>query len=202
MNFPVQLCDIAQVANFPVQPYDIFMLGVLFFCILYGAWRGLAWEVTSVASIVLSVLVAAHFSGPLAPYLSGEAPWNRFLAMLVLYAVTSLGIWLAFRMVADFINRVQLKEFDRQLGALAGAAKGVLWCIVITFFTVTLSEPARQTILRSRSGYYIAVATHRAMPILPRELRDVLGKYIEELDEKLDPKATAAVWAGASDATG
>ena len=109
--------------------------------------------------------------------------------MLVLYAVTSLGIWLAFRMVANFINRVHLKEFDRQLGALAGAAKGLLWCIVITFFTVTLSEPARQTILRSRSGYYIAVATQRAVPILPRDLRDVLGKYIEELDEKLDPKA-------------
>jgi len=151
----------------------------------------MAWEVTSLAAIVLSTLVAVHLSGPLAPYLSNEAPWNRFLAMLVLYVLTSLAIWLAFRVVADFINRVQLKEFDRQLGALGGAAKGALWCIVITFFTVTLSESGRQTILKSRSGYYIAVATHRAVPILPRELRDVLGKYIQELDEKLDPKAAA-----------
>jgi membrane protein required for colicin V production len=187
--------------GFPVQPYDIFMLGVLFFCILYGAWRGMAWEVASLASILVSVLVAARLSGPLAPYLSGEAPWNRFLAMLVLYVLTSLAIWLAFRVVADFINRVQLKEFDRQLGALVGAAKGLLWCIVITFFTVTLSEPARQTILRSRSGYYIAVATHRAVPILPRELRDVLGKYIDELDEKLDPK-TALGATGPGSASG
>jgi membrane protein required for colicin V production len=184
--------------SFPVQPYDVFMLGVLFCCALYGAWRGLAWEVTSVAAVVLSVLVAGHFSGPLAPMLSSEAPWNRFLAMLVLYIATSLGIWLAFRVLANFVNRLQLKEFDRQLGALAGAAKGALWCIVITFFTVTLSEPARQTVLRSRSGYYIAVATHRAMPLLPRELRDVLGKYIEELDEKLDPRTAAPLAATAA----
>jgi membrane protein required for colicin V production len=175
--------------SFPIQAYDAFMLGVLFLSILYGAWRGMAWEVASLAAIIVSTLVAGRLSGPLAPYLSGEAPWNRFLAMLVLYVLTSLLIWLAFRVVADFINRVQLKEFDRQLGALAGAAKGVLWCIVITFFTVTLSESGRQTILKSRSGYYIAVVTHRAVPILPRDLRDVLGKYIRELDEKLDPKA-------------
>jgi hypothetical protein len=37
------------------------------------------------------------------------------------------------------------------------------------------------------------------MPILPRELRDVLGKYIEELDEKLDAKtALGAVGPGSA----
>ena len=37
------------------------------------------------------------------------------------------------------IDRLKLKEFDRQIGAIFGLAKGVLWCAVITFFTVTLS---------------------------------------------------------------
>jgi membrane protein required for colicin V production len=176
------------VMNFPLQPYDIFMLAVLALCILHGVWRGMAWEVASLASIIVSGMVAARLSGPLAPYLSAEAPWNHFLAMLVLYVVTCLAIWLAFRVVSDFINRVRLKEFDRQLGGVLGAAKGVLWCIVITFFAVTLSEPARQTILKSRSGHFIAVLTQRAVPILPAEVRAILGKYIDELDRKLDPQ--------------
>ena len=173
---------------FPLQPYDIFMLVVLFTCILFGAWRGMAWQLAALAAIGVSGLVAVHFSPLLAPCLSSQAPWNRFLAMLLLYVGTSLAIWIAFRVVADVINRVQLKEFDRQLGALFGAAKGVLWCIVITFFTVTLSEPARQTILKSRSGHFIAVLTERATPVLPAEVRSVLGKYLEELDQKLDPR--------------
>jgi membrane protein required for colicin V production len=179
------------VQNFPLQAYDILMLVVLVLSALFGAWKGMAWQLAALASIVVSAGVAAHFSGPLAPLFSSQTPWNRFLAMLVLYVVTSLGVWLLFRMVSGAIDRVQLKEFDRQLGALFGAAKGVLWCIVITFFAVTLSEPARQIVLRSHSGYWIAVVTERGAPILPEEVRAVLGKYIEELDRKLDPHTAA-----------
>ncbi len=55
------------------------------------------------------------------------------------------------------IDRVRLKEFDHQIGALFGLAKGVLLCVVITFFVVTLSESARQKVLGTYSGRYIAV---------------------------------------------
>ena len=70
--------------------------------------------------------------------------------MLVLYVVTAGAIWLLFRLVSGIIDRLKLKEFDRQLGALFGLAKGVLYCVIITFFAVTLSEPARQAVLQSR----------------------------------------------------
>jgi membrane protein required for colicin V production len=172
----------------PVQPYDFVMLAVLVLSTVFGAWKGMAWQLASLASLVLSAGVAVHFGKPLAPYFSAEEPWNRFIAMLVLYLATSLAVWLVFRMVSGIIDRVRLKEFDRQVGALFGAAKGVLWCLVITFFAVTLSESARQAILHSRSGYYIAVFIERAAPVLPQEVRSVLGKYIEELDRKLDPQ--------------
>jgi hypothetical protein len=35
------------------------------------------------------------------------------------------------------------------------------------------------------------VLTARAVPLLPQEVRAVLGKYIDELDRKLDPKEPA-----------
>ena len=101
---------------------------------------------------------------------------------------TSLVIWTLFQVVAGVIERVKLREFDRQIGALFGAAKGVLWCLLITFFAVTLSEPARQKILRSRSGYYAAVLVHRATVVLPPKVQDVLGRYLDEFQKKLDPK--------------
>jgi membrane protein required for colicin V production len=175
--------------SFPLQFYDVLMLAVLALSILFGAWKGMAWQLASLASLVVSAGVALHFSGTVVGwFVKSPTPWNRCVAMLVLYVLTALAIWMLFRMVAGIIDRVRLKEFDRQLGAIFGAAKGVLWCMVITFFAVTLSEPARQTILKSRSGYYIAVLTHRAGPVLPQEVRDVVGKYLEELDRKLDPR--------------
>jgi membrane protein required for colicin V production len=71
------------------------------------------------------------------------------------------------------------------LGAIFGLVKGVLYCVLITFFAVTLSEAARQIVLQSRSGDLIARGIRNANPIIPEDLRTYLGKYIDELDEKL-----------------
>jgi membrane protein required for colicin V production len=170
-----------------MQYYDIIMLVVLFGTALFGFWKGMAWQIASLASVVLSAVVAIHVSPRVAPFFGETAPRNRFWAMLVLYVVTALAVWLIFRVVAGWIDRVKLKEFDHQLGALFGLAKGALWCIIITFALVTLSESARQAILPTYSGRYIAVAINRAKPVLPDEVTDYVGKYIKELDQKLDP---------------
>ncbi len=175
-----------------MQPYDLAMLAVLALATVFGAWKGMAWQVASLSSLIASYFVALRFSGPLAPYLSQRVPLNRFLAMLVLYLATSLLIWLGFRIVSNAISRVQLKEFDRQIGGLFGAAKGVLLCIAITFFAVSLSEPAREMVLKSRSGYYIAVLIDRANPVMPREIHDVLRPYFHTLEKRLDPRTLPA----------
>lgn len=177
--------------DYGLQPYDFLMLAVLALCTLFGAWKGMAWQLAALASVVVSVAVAVHASGPVAPYFKIQEPWNRCVAMLVLYLATSAAIWLLFRLVAGIIDRVRLKEFDRQVGALFGAAKGILWCLVITFFTVTLSETARQSVLRSHSGHYTAQLIQRARPVLPQDLRNLVGEYLEELDRRLDPDEPA-----------
>jgi membrane protein required for colicin V production len=170
-----------------MELYDIMMLVVLVGTTVFGAWKGMAWQVASTASLVLSYGVALRFSGRLAPYFGQQAPLNRFIAMFVLYAATSLVIWLLFQVVAGFLNRVRLKEFDRQMGAVFGAAKGVLVCVAITFFAVTLSTNSRTAVLHSRSGYYIALLLNRADAVMPKELHDVLDPYLDKLERELDP---------------
>ncbi len=178
--------------NTIIQPYDIVILAILIGAVLFGVWKGLAWQLASLASLVVSGFVAVHFSAFVAPYFSAQEPWNRFLAMFVLYAVAALAIWIGFRFVSGIIERVKLKEFDRQMGALFGLAKGVLLSIVITFFAVTLWESTRQMVLRSYSGDAIARLTRHAVPILPEDVRTNFGKYIDEFEKKLDPNTPAA----------
>jgi len=133
-----------------------------------------------------------HFSAFLAPYFRAQEPWNRFLAMFVLFVVTALAVWIVFRFISGLIERVKLKEFDRQMGALFGLAKGSLLCIVITFFAVTLGEATRHMVLTSYSGNAIARITRHAVPILPEDVRTNFGKYIDEFEKKLDPATPAA----------
>ena len=74
-----------------MQAYDVFMITVLMAAIAWGAWKGLAWQIASIASIGLSYFVAVNFRGPVAKLFHYDPPeWNNFLAMLVLYLGTSL----------------------------------------------------------------------------------------------------------------
>ena len=175
-----------------MEPYDICMLVVLLGTTVLGAWRGMVWQIASAASLLLSYAVALRFSPQLAPTFGQQAPLNRFLAMFVLYMATSVAIWLAFRLVSGFLERVRLKEFDRQMGALFGAAKGVLLCVAITFFAVTLSHKARGLVLASRSGHYISVLLDRADAVMPNEIHDVLGPYLHRLGNELTPDGQKA----------
>ncbi len=168
-----------------IQPYDIFMILVIVGAAAFGFRKGMAWQLASLASLIVSAVVAVRFYPLLPLEISSDPQWNRYIVMLILYLGTSLAIWLAFRLVSGIIDRVKLQGFDHQVGGVFGLAKGILWCLVITFFAVTLSEWARQAILKTYSGHYIAVLLEKGTPLLPDDVRNVLGTYIQELEGKL-----------------
>ncbi len=168
--------------------YDIAMLCVLGLATLMGAWKGMAWQLASLGSLVLSYFLALRFSAQIAPVFGSTAPWNRFVAMLVIYVATSVVVWLAFRIVARFMDRIKLRDFDHQVGALFGFAKGVLLCLGITFFALGLSDTLREHILATRSGHYMALFLNKADTIMPPEIHRVLDPYMNKLQERLDPR--------------
>jgi membrane protein required for colicin V production len=168
--------------------YDIAMLAVLGLATLMGAWKGMAWQLASLGSLILSYFLALRFSSQLAPLFGSTAPWNRFVAMLVIYLVTSVVVWLGFRVVARFMDRIKLRDFDHQVGALFGFVKGVLLCLAITFFTLGLSDALREHILATKSGHYMALFLNKADTIMPPEIHRVLDPYMNKLQERLDPR--------------
>lgn len=181
-----------------MQAYDLMMLIVLGMATIFGAIKGFAWQVASLASVVVSYLVAYRFRFDVAEMIHAKPPWNLFLAMLILYVGTSFVIWVGFRLLSGAIDRIRLKEFDRHLGAGFGFAKGLIYCLLITMFSMSLLGPSQQAaICQSRSGYYISAALDRGVGILPAEIHDVVGPYLQQLDVKLnsgrhDSQGTAA----------
>lgn len=170
-----------------METYDIIMLVVLIGATLFGAIKGFAWQLASIASIVISYMVAYKYRGPISESIQADPPWDRFLAMLILYIGTSLLIWVAFRMVRSSIDRMKLREFDRQIGALFGLAKGAMYCTLITLFAVTLSgDRIREAVVKSKSGNYIANVLDRSDSVIPEELHDVVQPYLDRFNKKFD----------------
>jgi membrane protein required for colicin V production len=170
-----------------METYDLIMLAIAGVATLFGFIKGFAWQLASLASLVVSYFCALKFADQLAPHIHENPQYNKYLAMLVIYVATSLAVWMLFRGVSGTIDRMKLREFDRQMGGLLGLAKGALLCTVVTFFAVTLSEQTRGAVLRSKSGAYITEFLHAAEPIMPPELKTYLDPYIEKLRKGLDP---------------
>jgi membrane protein required for colicin V production len=169
--------------------YDLVMLIILIGAILFGLWKGLAWQVASVAAIFLSYFVSVTFRGQVATFISAEEPWNQFAAMLILFLGTSLIVWSIFAMVKGRIREMELNGFDRQAGALLGAVKGALLCMVVTMFAVTLlGDTARNAIYASRSGGYIVRGINQVSAVVPTEIHKYIDPYIAEFNNKIaDP---------------
>jgi len=169
-----------------MQTYDLIMLTVLIGAAIFGAIKGFAWQIASIASLVISYIVAYRYRDQMATYIDAEPPWNSILAMLLLYIGTSFAIWISFRLFSGIIDKVKLKEFDRHLGAILGMLKGAILCLLITMFGMTLLGNEQQAaICKSRSGYFIAQVIQKADGLLPKEVGEVVGPYLDHLDQQL-----------------
>src|SRR5262245_1709400 len=98
-----------------MQTYDLLMLCVLVAATMFGFWKGMAWQIASLASLVVSYFAALRFSAQLAPMFGQHAPLDRFVAMFAIYIGTSFVVWAIFRLVSRVIDQVRLEAFDRQL---------------------------------------------------------------------------------------
>ncbi|MGL4511713.1 MAG: CvpA family protein [Lacipirellulaceae bacterium] len=167
--------------------YDLLMLAILVGLTLYGYFKGMAWQIAYIASFVVSYFVATRFADRIAPSITFvNPPANKFVAMLLIYIACSFAVWTLFRLVSKMIDSVKMEGFDHQMGALIGFFRGVLWCVGVTFFAVTLLPAAqKQQIIASRSGHYIARLVDETDSLFPPEVHQVVGPYLNRLGNEL-----------------
>ncbi len=169
-----------------MQIYDVLMLAVLGGSILFGLWKGFAWQIASLASITISYLVARNFSALVADRIGGDPAWNKFLAMFILFFGCSFAIWIVFGLVRSTIDRMYLKSFDRQVGAAVGALQGAVLCILVTLFSVSLlGEGVCRAVCTSLSGNYVAQALGRLHGVVPDEIRQYVGPYVDKFNSEM-----------------
>ena len=160
-----------------MTPYDVAMLGVVVAGMIWGALRGITWQLASIASLVLGYAVAFPLSAELAPRFPGEPVVQRGLALLVAYAGVAGGVFLAAWLVRESLRRWKFDAFDRHLGMLLGGAEGALLGIVATVIVISVAPQSRQPILMSPSGRLVGRLLEEVQPVLPGEVRDVLAPF-------------------------
>jgi uncharacterized membrane protein required for colicin V production len=162
--------------------YDIFVVAILIVAMVRGAVRGVVWQLAGIAGIVLCLVFAETISHIGSPLVNLEPPLNQWVVMFVAYLFFSFLSFGFARLINSALEKAELKEYDKHLGAIFGLVKGAALCLVITFFLVTLSDTTRDMLRSSKSARYAAIVMDRLHPVMPAKLRAALVKYIHDLD--------------------
>jgi membrane protein required for colicin V production len=160
-----------------MTPYDAAMAGVIVAGMVWGALRGITWQLASLASLVLGYSVSHMASGQLAPHFPGEPVVARALAMITVYFAVSGGVFLTAWMIRATLRRLKFEAFDRHLGMVLGGFEGALLGLVATLFVVSLAPQARDPIFNSPSGKLVGQVMAVLGPVLPEEARGVLTPF-------------------------
>lgn len=181
--------------------YDGIMLAIVFFCVIHGAIKGMAWQLAPIASLVLGYLFGVPLSSATAPWF-GNPPLNRVFALITMYMLVSLGVYLIARSLRESIERTKLVEFDRHLGALLGGIKGVLFTTVLTVALVAVSPSAASLVVHSESKTIAENIISYVGPLLPKDVHDVIDPYLKPIEALPDDEPHSLVKGRGSSDTG
>jgi membrane protein required for colicin V production len=178
--------------------YDAAMVGVIVLGMIWGAIRGITWQIASIASLVLGYLVAFPISSQLAPHFPGDPVVARALALLATYAGVSGGVFLVAWMVRSTLRQWKFEAFDRHLGMILGGLEGAFLGLLATVFVVSLAPQSRSPIFSSPAGHVVSQVLDTIEPILPSEIWTELAPFWNGLpaktlvDQKISDSGPAA----------
>jgi membrane protein required for colicin V production len=156
---------------------DWVFLAMLAASFLLGAWRGLVYEVLSVASWIAAFIVAQWLAPDAAALLpvqrAPEAGRYAVGFVVVFIAVVCAGALLAW-LTKKLVDSVGLRPVDRTLGAAFGLVRGAV--LMMALAVVINMSPARDAQWWTQSkGAEVSLAALKGLkPVLPERF----GQYL------------------------
>ena len=151
---------------------DISVIVTILVCAGLGAWKGFAWKMAQMISIGTAFILATSGAPWVARNMMEQPnPFGRSVAWGLIFALIGLaGYLLALRM-KEKIAEYKLKAWDREMGAVLGALKGVIFASLVLF---ALAVPPRQTryriLYQSMVGPPFSFLLEQFHPYLPEDL--------------------------------
>ena len=166
--------------------FDLIVLAVLVALTLRGIWKGMVSQIVSVASFFVCWVVASRFGSLIAPTIPVEAPWNQVLAMGILFVITLIAIRFAYAALEKLIKHWHLAKLNSLLGGVLGFTKGLLLCMIITFFSVMVSETSRGIVFTSTTGFHIVQLITGISVFVPKDSYEFVHSQLAQFQNKVD----------------
>lgn len=145
--------------------------------LLMGLWRGLVYEVLSLAGWIAAFLCAQWLAGGLAavlPFGDPEAPWRYGVAFALIFIVVAFVGGAIASMTRRLITVAGLRPVDRSLGALFGVGRAAVALLAIAVVVHVMAWHDQAWWRESAGAPFIDAALQGLKPALPQKLASYL----------------------------
>jgi len=112
--------------------FDYAVVAILAISVIFGWWRGLVYEILSLAGWVVALVVSRLFAEKLAPMLPLSQEYLRLtVSYALLFTLTLVAAGIVAWLLSRLVKMVGLGWMDSSLGAVFGALRGVLVLLVL-----------------------------------------------------------------------
>jgi len=163
----------------------VFIL-ILLGAVLIGAMRGLVFEVLSLISWVLAFFAARLWGAQVGMWLPMQEMDEgvRIAAgVVIVFVVAIFALGLVIRIIGKLVQIVGLRPFDRTLGALFGALRGVLLLVLIALVFMLTSMRESQIWNTSVFAPHLVSAVSVLRPWMPQEMGRHWSSLVDQLTE-------------------
>lgn len=179
----------------PLTILDIIVVIVVLISAMLAMVRGFAREVLSIASWVVAVAAAYFLYKPLVPlvkpYLESGTVATIIAAAVVFFIALVIASYVTTK-ISDFIIDSRVGAFDRALGFLFGAARGLLLLVIALLFFSWLVQSPPSWVANARTKPVLDSLGEQLMAALPEDVESSLLKRFKSNDADT-PSSSEAV---------
>ena len=172
------------------QGIDVAVLIVLLWTTVSGASRGLVSQL----SWAVALLLCFKFSGSLSPHVEPlitvqNEQLRHWISMLIVYLALCAASFVGAGIVGSWLVRTKLSGLDRNLGAGLGLLKGIVICMTIMYFLITIPR-FRISTTRTYSAYgaaWILSHSQLILQLVPEHSIQSVDEVLQQFNQRLQP---------------
>jgi membrane protein required for colicin V production len=156
---------------------DTAMAALLFVSFVWGAWRGLVYEILAIANWLFA-LTATSLLAPLLAQWIPALEGAGLLAVVVRYVVVFVVFVFVGGFVASTLRRwisaSGLRATDRSLGALFGLLRGIVVLLALALIVLILKLQLEPWWASSTGGPWLQSVLVLLKPVLPQAIERLI----------------------------
>ncbi|PIE22491.1 MAG: hypothetical protein CSA62_12215 [Planctomycetota bacterium] len=177
---------------------DYTAIAIILVFVVLGFFRGLLWQVSRLASLLVSFWLSGMYAGELAVFVEDKLQWfEGDIALYASYFAIFIGCLILLSLVTilldKLLRRLDLKYYDYLGGGVLGMVTGT--ALVIVALGAALAFSPRngnffRTVNASETARWSRVLVERLDPWLPERLRELylqLPKQAASSEEQKSP---------------